>query len=71
MVVGGGLEVLRILDFAGQLGRGMDEGGEALRANIDLVSLVLQDDQGDFIFGSVAVQACLHLGSSIGYKFIW
>jgi hypothetical protein len=60
MVVFAGLDLFGVLDLAGQLGGRMDEGGEALRAEIDFLPLVLQGDQGDLLFRFLTVETSFH-----------
>jgi hypothetical protein len=60
MIVAGRLDLLSILDLSGQFGGRMDQGGETLGADIDLLAQVLQRHQGDFLFGLLAVQASFH-----------
>ena len=65
MVLVGGMDLLGILDLAGQLGRGMDQSGEALRTQVDLLTLVLQGHQRDLLFGLIAIQASFHYSSQL------
>jgi hypothetical protein len=60
MIVIGRLDFISILDLASQFCGGVDQGGKTLRADIDSPPLVLQGHQGDFLFGSLAIQACFH-----------
>jgi hypothetical protein len=61
VVVAGGLDFFGTLYLAGQFCRGMDQGGETLGTDMDLLAQVLQGHQRDFLFRFLAIQASFHI----------
>jgi hypothetical protein len=60
VIVTGGLDFIGILNLTGQFGRGVDQGGETLGADIGRLAQVLQGYQRDFLFGFSTIQASFH-----------
>jgi hypothetical protein len=60
MIVTGRLDLLRVLDLAGELGGRVDQGGEALRAKLHFFALILQGNQRYFVFRFLAIEAGFH-----------
>jgi hypothetical protein len=61
VVVAGWLDFIGALYFASQFCGGMDQCGETLGTDINLLAQVLQGHQGDFLFRFLAIQASAHI----------
>lgn len=61
MVIVSRLDLIGIFLISGQLCRGVNQYRETMGADINLVPLVLQCNQGSFLFRVIAVQASFQI----------